>query len=171
MSSEQPIVIHDTCILLDLVELNLLKEFFQLGFAAFTTPLVMAEIRDETQLSIIEEHVTSGALLIDDSGSIESIYLILDANKGLTFADCSVYELGLRKQGTILSSDRGLRKCCERDGLHVHGMLWIIESLHSAGIIHHDYACSCLKTYSSINAWAPKVEIAILIETIKSYSN
>lgn len=168
MSTSPQIVIQDTCILLDLVELNLLDDFFQSGYLVYSTPQVTSEITHENQWAKVEVHIINGDLQIDDEGSIEAISLILEENQALSFTDASVYELGLRKDALILSSDRSLRKCCEKGGLQVHGMLWIIEKLHAIGKIDCDGACSCLEQYSSINPWAPKTEITKMISHLKS---
>ena len=48
-SGKNEIVIKNACILFDLVDLNLLEDFFRLDLSAITTPQVIGEITNETQ--------------------------------------------------------------------------------------------------------------------------
>jgi len=41
------IVVNDACFLIDLIDVDLLGEFFQLGFQAHITPSVLAEIEGD----------------------------------------------------------------------------------------------------------------------------
>lgn len=165
------IVVQDACILFDLVDLDLLKVFFQLDLTVLTTPQVIAEIIDEDQQSTIEAHVQNGDLKVDKDGSYESIAELFDKFPGLSVADCSVLELALRKKAVVLSSDGGLRKISRRKNCEVHGTLWIIQELHDYGIIGNAAAIEKLKMYASINLRAPKKEIKLLIAKFDRLQN
>ena len=69
MSDKEEIVIKDACILFDLVDLNLLEDFFQLEVSAFTTPQVIGEITNETQWGEVSKFINSGRLRIDAGGT------------------------------------------------------------------------------------------------------
>lgn len=167
MSEERNIiVVQDACILFDLVDLDLLKVFFQLELTVLTTPQVITEITDEDQQSAISIHLQNGELKVDEGGSYESISELFDEFPGLSFADCSVLELALRKNAVVLSSDGGLRKISRRKKCEVHGTLWIIQELHDFGIIGKAAAIEKLKMYASINLRAPKKIIAQMITAL-----
>jgi len=166
VSDERNIVVQDACILFDLVDLDLLEVFFQLDLTVLTTPQVIAEITDEDQLPIIEAHIQNGDLHVDKDGSYEDITELIDEFSGLSFADCSVLELAMRKNAVVLSSDGGLRKISKRKYCEVHGTLWIIQVLYDRGIIGKRAAIEKLKMYTSINLRAPKKIIEQMITAL-----
>lgn len=131
-ANKHEIVIQDTCILFDLVDLNLLKDFFQLDFVVFTTSQIIAEIQTETHKEEIEEYLDNGKLKVDSDGIYEAIISIFDEFAALSFADSSVLELAIRKDAVLFSSDGSLRKISKRKKIIVRGTLWIIEKLYNA---------------------------------------
>ncbi len=168
MSVKKGIIVQDTCILLDLVDLELLEGFFQLDIEVFTTPQVIAEITNDQQWEKVTVFVQSKRLKIDGKGVFESIVEISDTNPSLSFADSSVVELASRIEGIVLSSDGSLRKVSMRKGLEVHGMLWIIEQLSGNDILSIEDAIKKLDNYSILNQWSPKKEIIALMQKLKN---
>lgn len=159
---KKEIVIKDACILFDLVDLNLLEDFFQLELNAFTTPQVIGEITNEQQRAEIEKYIENGKLQIDTEGAIDDISSLNDQYPGLSFADSSVLELAIRINAVIYSSDGALRKATIKKGLVVRGVLWVIQNLYEKGFLEKQVAMDKLKQYEEINNWAPKKEIEIL---------
>lgn len=166
MSSKKEIVIKDACILFDLVDLNLLGDFFQLELFAMTTPEVIAEITNETQWVEISKYVENEKLVVDGSGEFQSIADLFDEHPGLSIADSSVLELAIRKNAIIFSSDGSLRKISINKNLTVRGILWIIEELYNKNIMDINTASEKLKQYAIINQRAPVKEIENLINKI-----
>jgi len=167
-------VIKDACILFDLVDLNLLGDFFRLGFIALTTPQVIGEVTNETQWQEISKFVNSGQLQIDSEGEFAEVQKIYDQYPGLSIPDSSVLELALRKSAIIYSSDGSLRKISVKQRLTVRGILWIIEELHTKGflgkeqavVLGKEQAVDILNLYETINQRAPLKEIRNLITKI-----
>jgi hypothetical protein len=166
VSSNKKIVIKDACILFDLVDLNLLEDFFQLELFAITTPEVIAEITNEIQWTEISKYVESEKLVVDDSGVFQSIADLFDEYPGLSIADSSVLELAIRKDAIIFSSDGSLRKISINKNLTVRGILWIIEELLNRNVIDIKTALEKLNNYATINQRAPVKEIQILIKKL-----
>jgi len=162
-SDKKEIVIKDACILFDLVDLNLLEDFFRLGLSAFTTPQVIAEITNETQWGEVSKFIKNGKLQIDAEGEFELIAGIFDEHPGLSIPDSSVLELAIRKDAIIFSSDGSLRKISLRKNLKVRGVLWIIEELHSSNFLSKETTIQKLSNYQTINQRAPLKEIKQLI--------
>lgn len=156
---KKEIVIKDACILFDLVDLNLLEDFFQLELIAFTTPQVIGEITNEHQRAEIEKYIENGKLQIDKEGAIDEISSLNDQYPGLSFADSSVLELAIRIDAVIYSSDGALRKATIKKGLVVRGVLWIIEKLYEKGMISKEVVLKRLNSYALINQRAPVKEI------------
>lgn len=167
MSSKSEIVIKDSCILFDLVELNLMNDFFQLEVTAFTTPQVIEEIINDEQWKIIEPYITSGKLNIDGYGTYEDVTEIENQYAALSFTDSSVLELAIRKSAVLLTSDGSLRKISISKQVTVRGLLWIIEELHSRDIITVESALEKLNDYSRVNVRAPMKEIQNLIKKLQ----
>jgi predicted nucleic acid-binding protein len=153
------IVIKDACILFDLIDLKLLASFYNLNLVVMTTPQVLSEITDETQMAEIDQYIQNGQLKIDHFDSLEAIVEIVDNNPGLSFTDASVLELANRIDATILSSDKSLRNESQRRGIVVRGMLWILEELYIQKIVELELLLEKLKQYPTINKRAPKTEI------------
>ena len=169
MSDKKEIVIKDACILFDLVDLNLLEDFFQLEVSAFTTPQVIGEITNETQWGEISKFVNNWKLQIDADGEFEAIAGIFDEHAGLSIPDSSVLELAIRKDAIIFSSDGSLRKISVTRNLTVRGILWIVEKLHNKGFLSKETAIEKLNLYEKINQRAPVNEIKNLITKISKY--
>ena len=167
MSDKKQIVIKYACILFDLVDLNLLGDFFQLELIALTTPQVIGEITNETQWQEISKFVDSGHLQIDSEGEFEVVQKIYDEYPGLSIPASSVLELALRKDAIIYSSDGSLRKISIKHGFTVRGILWIIDELHTNGALSKGQAVEKLNLYEAINQRAPLKEIKKLIEKFK----
>ena|SRR5579863_7313436 len=161
------IAVKDACILIDLVELGLIQSFYRLNIVAYTTPQVMAEITQEEQLKVITEHIDNANLKIDGDGLFETISQIAQQNRGLSFADCSVLEVGLRRNCMILSSDGSLRKMAISSNLTVRGLIWVIEELYINGIIGKESAIKKLEEYLIVNERAPNKEVEGLINKLK----
>jgi hypothetical protein len=169
VSDKKEIVIKDACILFDLVDLNLLEDFFQLAISAFTTPQVIGEITDETQWKELSKFINNGKLQIDTDGEFEIIASLFDEHPGLSIPDSSVLELAIRKDAIIYSSDGSLRKISVKKNLLVRGILWIVEELHSKEFLSKEIAIEKLKLYEKINQRAPVNEIKNLITKISKY--
>jgi len=162
------IVIKDACILFDLIDLEILSEFYKLDCVVITTPQVIYEITNEKQLAEINGYIEADKLKVDGTGDLSDIVTITDENPGLTLTDASVIEIALRKNAAVLSSDKSLRNISQKKGLQVMGVLWIIERLYNVGIIEKEVALTKLAIYPEINKRAPKQETDDLIGKIQN---
>lgn len=167
MSAKEEIVIKDSCIIIDLIELGLIDVFFGLGLLVYTTPNVLAEITDAKQAAIVNGLVLSGQLKVDASGNLAVISDIAYDNPALSVADSSVLELAIRLNATVLTSDGSLRKVTLSKEIKVRGCLWIIEELLNLSLITIEIALQKLEDYPKINDRSPKKDIANMIEKIK----
>jgi len=166
VSDKKEIVIKDACILFDLVDLNLLKDFFQLDVSAFTTPQVIGEITDEMQWIEVSKFIDNGKLQIDEDGEFEVIAALFHEYPGLSIPDSSVLELAIRKDAIIYSSDGSLRKISVMKNLQVRGILWIVEELNSREFLSKEVAIEKLNLYEKINQRAPVKGIQVLINKL-----
>lgn len=166
MSIEKTIVIKDACILIDLVDLDLLEAFYQLEVTAVTTGFVIAEILDEEQAVAVRKVVSDGKLTVYDDGDIAEITALTDQHPGLSFADCSVLELAFRVPGIILSADGSLRNEAKRRQLTVKGSLWVLNQLVEQNFMTKAECLVKLDLYPRVNSRAPKRDIQLLINKL-----
>jgi rRNA maturation endonuclease Nob1 len=167
VSAKEEIVIKDSCIIIDLIELGLIDIFFGLGLVVYTTPNVLGEITEPDQAVIVKRLIVSGQLKIEGTGSFATISSIASENLALSFADSSVLELAIRLKATVLTSDGSLRKVTLSKEIKVRGCLWIIEELVNLELITVEAALQKLDDYPKINDRSPKKEIADLIGKLK----
>ncbi len=168
MSDKKEIVIKDACILFDLVDLNLLEDFFQLESEVFTTSQVIGEITNEQQWEAISKFIENGRLQIDDNGLLEDVTKINEAYPGLSLPDSSVLELAIRKNAIVYSADGSLRKASAKEGITVRGIIWVIAQLYTLNFLTDEAAISKLNTYQVINQRAPLKDIKNLISKIQN---
>lgn len=166
-STNEDIIIKDSCILFDLLDLGLLDDFFKLPFQAYTTLLVIGEVEDEEQKWAVNRHVTEGRIKVDGAGAYEAIAAIMAISPGLSFTDGSVLELADRMQAVILSADGILRKIGRQQNFTVRGTLWVIEEMCNKQILSVEVAIAKLELYPKINERVPKLEITALIAKLK----
>jgi predicted nucleic acid-binding protein len=161
---KKEIVIKDACIFFDLIDLGLLSVFYKLDVIVITTPQVINEIIDTSQLTEVNEYIENGKLKIDNEGGFEILTFITQNNPGLSFSDASVLEVAERIGASILSSDKSLRNVSGRQGLLVRGLLWVLEELYIQRLIELDIMFEMLSFYEKVNQRAPKKEIQHLKE-------
>jgi hypothetical protein len=166
-STNKDIIIKDSCILFDLLDLALLDDFFKLPLQAHTTLQVIGEVIDEEQRLAVNKHVSEGRIKIDGDGAYEVIAAIMAASPGLSFTDGSVLELADRMQAVILSADGILRKIGRQKNFTVRGTLWVIEEMCNKQILSAEAAIAKLELYPKINERVPKLEITALITKLK----
>lgn len=166
VSIERTIVIKDACILIDLIDLDVLEAFYQLDITAVTTGFVVAEILEEEQVLAIKKVIEDGKLTVFDDGDVENINALTDQHPGLSFADCSVLELAFRVPGIILSADGSLRNEAKRRQLTVKGSLWVLNQLVEQGFMTKSECLAKLDLYPRVNPRAPKRDIQLLINKL-----
>jgi len=164
--SNNEIVVQDACILIDLIDLGLIDEFFQLDLSVYTTLPVINEITIPIQKEVINKLMTTNKLHIDSDGTIEDVLTLSNMHAALSFADSSVLEFALRKNAIIFSSDGSLRKISINKELTVRGSLWIIEELFTQKKITRQIAIDKLRIYPVINKRAPVRQIKTLLNKL-----
>ncbi len=124
------IIVNDANILIDLVELQLLPQFFALKFEFFTTTLILEELLDEQQVQL-ETYLTQNILIAEDmtTDDLEAIKVIEKSKPKLSQQDCSAYHQATSKQGTLVTSDNVLRKFAIATNIDVHGHLWVFDQM------------------------------------------
>ena len=132
------IAVKDANVFIDLESMGILDLWFQLGHDTITSSYVVVELEDGGHLNALasiragqvkEAEISGGEMeRFDDfrSGLERS---------GLSASDASVLFLAIREKAILLSGDKQLRKVARLRTVEVHGTLWIMEQLVSAGIL------------------------------------
>ena len=156
------IVINDANILIDLVQLKLLKQFSELPFELYTTDVVYDEIHVEQKetLDLLQQKGILNIIEIEESSDdYQGIFNLLSKSRGLSFEDCTVWFYSKKMEGTLLTGDGQLRKCATKDKVEVRGIIYIFDELVKNDIIDLKIAIIKIKELESLNIRLPKKEI------------
>lgn len=145
------LAITDTCIFIDLHELNLTELFFQLDIEVHTSLDVYNELYLEQQevLDMVESTGKFNKHVISDHEQAIIQQLVLP--KGLTVTDRTVIYLGEQLKAMILSSDNLIRNTAKKKCIERHGLIWIFDQLVEQKIIHKSDAYQKLIDLKSLN--------------------
>lgn len=161
MSQTQLVVVSDTNIFIDLIDLDLYKDFLQLGYQVHTNIFVLYELRDKQQRAYLDD---IGGLIVeqfDTPGFMAQVYQFFDERqrKGLSFTDCTVLYQGITLSATVLTGDKKMMRSAKEMDIDVRGILYIFDQLVEQGILSHSTACQKLQQLFSRNTRLPKDEI------------
>lgn len=153
------LVVHDACILIDLIEGSLFDSWPGLDFVPLTTSLVLQEISNPLQKEILTNSVIAKrTLIVEDLPGIELASvanLQVQLGRGLSLSDCSAIFLAKKHNATLLTADSKLRKTAEQQGLVAHGTLWIFDSLLERGLLTPQSAAKKLRLIQAAGSRLP----------------
>ncbi len=120
------IYVSDTNIWIDFRNANLLNQLFKLPFAICCTDFVLEELEDFDHEALL----TDGLIVetMDQAATARLFGLMADHNNS-SLADVSCYLLAQDTGRPLLTGDGRLRKQATKDGLQVHGALWLLDQL------------------------------------------
>lgn len=161
------LVVTDTSVFIDLMDVGALAHFFALGFEVHTTLFVVDELNAEQSTQLLP-FIGSRALVVDHfDGATISIVEALETRTGLSFTDRSIIHLALLLKATLLSGDGGIRKECAARRMQLHGSIWVVEQLWMRGLLAPVPAITCLEYLRTHNPRLPVADIEALIERIR----
>lgn len=130
------IIVNDANILIDLVELGLLQQFFSLPFEFQTTGSIFDELYEhqqmEFELFIRQERLTIVEFTENELTSINALNLKKPA---LSIQDCSAFFQAHRTEGILITGDNTLKKFAKTNHVEAYGHLWVLDRLFEAGIL------------------------------------
>lgn len=159
----EKIVVSDTNIFIDLINVDLLDGFFNLPWEIHTTDMVIDEIIRSEQHEAIEQFRQNGSLNIKSFDGEELLQIVKMKTERQTsnasIQDCSVWKLAKDLECALLTGDNKLRKVVQNDNIEVHGILYLFDKMLEHEIMDNETAIDKLKSLYSINSRLPKEEI------------
>lgn len=126
------IVVSDTNIFIDLMNIELLDSFFQLEQEIHTVDFVIGEITNTQQLEELEKHRENYNLTIASTSSTDLISVLAmrtSAKNNVSITDCAACFYAKKKMYKLLTGDKKLRKIAEEAHVDVSGILFILDEL------------------------------------------
>lgn len=160
----QRIVVNDTNVFIDLLDIGLLDHFFQLSWEVHTTDFVMFELNREGQRDAVEIYQVNKQLHVatfemDELCEIRGLQKVYENKINVSLTDCSVWYYAKRKGYMLLTGDRKLRNSSMKDGVEVRGILYVFDKLVEEAILTPIVAAEKLKQLQIMNPCLPKDEI------------
>jgi len=134
------LAITDACIFIDLFELQLTAQFFELDIEIHTSLDVFNELyEDQKQLLSAFRSVKKLTIHIIEEKDRMSIYQTAYP-RALSDMDKTVLFLAAKFDAIVLSSDKAVRNYAKNKAIEYHGMLWIFDKLVELGRIEPNEA-------------------------------
>ena len=158
------IVVNDTNVFIDLYEVGLLEEFFSLPWEVHTTDFVMLELLREGQHETVAKYKADKRLVVPvlEAKEMSEIGNLFQQNMNrtnLSLTDCSVWYYAKVNNYVLLTGDRKLRTASAYEGVEVHGVIYVFDTLVEFDIISRQVAVEKLQHLYVINPRLPKEEI------------
>jgi len=149
------IYISDTNIWIDFNNAGLLDELFQLPFTFCCTEFVLDELNNFDHSALLAR-----GLLVEplDDAAVIKLYGLMAEHNNSSLADVSCYFLAHETTRPLLTGDGRLRKQAQKDGLEVHGALWLLDRLVEHAVIPTKHAADCLDRILLKSARLPHAE-------------
>jgi predicted nucleic acid-binding protein len=144
------IIVSDSSCLIDLRKVALLAAFLKLPYEI----LIPNTLFEEELLKFTEEEkklLRAGLEIIDLPGtSVLRAQEVMRDLPQLSVHDGFAFALAEINPGCILLTGDGmLRQLAENSGMEVHGVLWIIDELHSNGVGSVEMLIAALQTFAN----------------------
>lgn len=162
------IVVNDTNIFIDLLELNILDSFFDLPWEIHTTDFVMLELLREGQRENVEKYSKENLLKIVefDEDEMCNVLDFWQCHKSLTnvsLTDCSVWYYAKKNHFSLLTGDKKLKSASSHTGVEVYGIIYVFDMMVESGVLTLAQAVIKLKGLKIINPRLPKDEIELRV--------
>ncbi|MCJ7555026.1 MAG: hypothetical protein MUO34_14230 [Ignavibacteriaceae bacterium] len=153
------LLISDTNIFIDLINIDLLDTFLKLEYEFHTTDFVINELSDE-QNKILAEKINKNKIIIDkaDENDLSEIIELQSEKRSLSIIDFSVFYFAKKQNAMILTGDKSFRNYATEQKFEVKGVLWILDQIIDTGLLGSADMISRLETLMITNKRLPKEE-------------
>jgi len=145
------LAVTDACIFIDLLDLQIVSEFFNLPIEIHTSLDVFNELYEE-QKTILKAYQSVGKLSIHNISSEEKEKILNNKfPKALSYNDRTVVYLAEKIEAFIITSDKAVRKYSKTKVIEYHGMLWIFDKMIEANLFTPNQAIVKINELVNIN--------------------
>jgi len=161
------LVVTDTNVFIDLMNVDAHTAFFALGFEVHTTDFVINELDEEQRRQLLPFRGNGQLTVARFTESEVKTFGVMTTKVSIQFTDRSVVFLATQLKGMILSGDSNLWKECKSRKLDVHGSIWVIEQIWTKRLLPPGSCIERLENLKKTNSRLPKDKIDVLIERIR----
>jgi hypothetical protein len=149
------VYVSDTNIWIDFRNAGLLDDLFRLPFTFCSTDFVLDELQD-----LAHDELTQRGLVVEtlDSGAIASLMSLTAEHNNSSLADVSCYFLARQLGLPLLTGDGRLRRQAQKDGMAVHGALWLLDQLLAEDIVERRRLAAALDAMLTAGSRLPADE-------------
>lgn len=153
------IAIQDACILIDLINMELLDNCLRLPFHFCTTEIIIEELYDWQQQKL-QPCIKAGtfSVIAVSENDMSEITTLVSKHPKLSAEDLSAYHYALYNQALLLTGDKLLKNLAVSAKIETAGILFIFDQLVEHGIIIPITAAGILKDLCAKNKRLPKIE-------------
>ena len=151
----QVVYISDTNIWSHFRHGGLLDELFALPYLFASTDFVLSELPvGESQ------QLQAKGLVVEtlDADAIGALFVLMVEHNNSALADVSCYLVAKVQGVPLLTGDKPLRSQAVKDGVEVHGALWLLDQLVAHQIIATAHAAAALQAMLDAGARLPRDE-------------
>ncbi len=163
------VVISDTNIFIDLLNVDLLDTFLKLPLEVHTTDFIIYELREE-QVEVITEKINDKKITLNEANEEEYTEILeqMKERESLSLDDHSVYYYAKKLSATILTGDRAFRNFAEEKHIEVRGILWVLDEIITNELLNKTEMVSKLTCLMETNKRLPSDECERRLEKWKS---
>ena len=151
------VYISDTNIWIDFGHAGLLDALFALPFTFVSTDFVVEELSYPDPLGLRERGLVVEGLSAPD---VQRLFALMAEHGNSSLADVSCYLVAKDQGHPLLTGDGRLRKQAIKDGLQVHGTLWLLDQLVAHGVVAPAQTADALQAMLDAGARLPPQECA-----------
>lgn len=170
------LVVSDTNILIDLLDIGLLNFFFQIGWEIHTTDYVINELTDIKEREFVLSFTRRGLLTIKTFVGEEMIDMleltsVMQTKSNLSIAGCSVLYYAKQSGAILLTGDAQLRKRATQEDINVRGVIYVLDTLKDSGLLPNSILIERVERLLILNPRLPKNELNNRIALWKAEQN
>ncbi|MGH6646262.1 hypothetical protein [Aquabacterium sp.] len=151
----QRVYISDTNIWIDFGRAGLLDALFALPFTFVSTDFVVNELSHPDPDGLVARGLVVLGL---SEAEVNDLFGLMVEHGNSSLADVSCYLVAKAQGHPLLTGDGRLRKQAIKDGLQVHGALWLLDQLVTHAVIKPARAADALQTMLTEGARLPQHE-------------
>lgn len=168
------IVVNDTNILIDLINAGLLPYCKKLNLEFRTLDVIINEIEDTEQHSVVQSIIDEGTLAVHSlSGKqVGTVFQKVAEYQGvcnLSVEDISVMVYAIDNDCRLLTGDKKLKDKATLENVKVSGILFLTDMLTQEAVISNDEMASALERLLNSNNRLPKKLIKERIDALKRH--